>query len=330
MDESRAGDRRAGGLIAAVAVAAALCAGAASAADARYPQRPVRMLVSATPGGTVDLVARVLAPKLTEQLGQPFVVDNRGGAGGVIAAEMVAKANPDGYTLGVVYTSFTTNPALRKQSSYDPVRDYSPITLVIVSPLALVANAGLGIDNVRDLIAMAKGKPLLYGSSGNGSGGHMCGELFNAITGIKATHVAYKGAAAATSEVVAGQVQFQFAGPITVVSLAKSGRLKFLAVTSLKRNATWPDIPTLDEAGVPGFEVVNWFGLVAPAKTSRAIVARLNDSIVQALRLPDVRAKLGGEGAEIVGSTPEAYAEFLKRDVAKWRKVATDSHITAD
>lgn len=326
MDESRAGHRRARGLIA----AAALCATSAVAADAPYPVRPVRLLVSATPGGTVDLVARVLAPKLTERLGQPFVVDNRGGAGGVIAAELVAKASPDGYTLGVVYTSFTTNPALRKQSSYDPVRDYSAITLVIVSPLALVANAGLGMDSVRDLIAMSKVKPLYYGSSGNGSGGHMCGELFNAMAGVRTTHVAYKGAAAATSEVVAGQVQFQFAGPITVVSLAKSGRLKFLAVTSLKRNATWPDIPTLDEAGVPGFEVVNWFGLVAPAKISRAVILRLNEDIVKALQLPDVRGKLGGEGAEVVGSTPEAFAEFLKRDVAKWRKVATDSNIHAD
>jgi tripartite-type tricarboxylate transporter receptor subunit TctC len=302
---------------------------AAVAADG-YPVRPVRVLVTAPPGGTVDLVARVLGPKLTEQLGQPFIVDNRPGAGGVIAAELLAKATPDGYTLGAIYTSFTTNAVMRKHSPYDPVRDIAPITLVSISPLVLVAYPGLGVESVQDLIALAKRKPLYYGSSGNGSGGHMCGELFKAMARIDATHVPYKGAAAATSEVVAGQVQFEFVGPVTVLSLAKAGRLKLLAVTSAKRNPSMADTPTLQESGVPGFDVVNWFGMAAPARTSRAIVEHLNREMVRALQLSDVRQKLAGEGAVIIGSTPAEFGAFIQRDVEKWRGVVKSGHITVD
>jgi tripartite-type tricarboxylate transporter receptor subunit TctC len=317
-------------LRAGVGVIGAVCAALAGAAEHAYPLRPVRMIVSATPGGTVDLVARVLAPKLSDQLGQQFIVDNRSGAGGVVAAELIARAVPDGYTLGVVYTSFTTNAALRKHSSYDPVSDYAPISLVMWTPLVLIANPALAVSSVRELIAMSKTRELHYASSGNGSGGHMCGELFKSLAGIRSTHVPYKGAALGTNDVVSGEVQYAFVGPVTVTSLVRAGRLRLLGVTSLKRNASMPEIPTLDEQGVTGFEVMNWFGIVAPPRLPRVLVAQLNREVVQALVPADVRQKLGGEGAEIVGSTPEAFGGFLKRDVDKWRKVVAAARITLD
>lgn len=295
-----------------------------------YPTRPVRVIVSATPGGTVDLVARVLSPRLGERLGQPFVVDNRAGAGGIVSAELLIKSAPDGYTLGCIFTSFTTNVALRRQAPYDPVRDITPITLVSWSPLVLVANTGLGVESVRDLIALAKTRPLYYGSSGNGSGGHMSVELFKWMTGVNATHVPYKGAAAATNDVIAGHVQFEIVGPVTVLALAKAGRLKLLAVTSAKRNSSLPDVPTVGESGVAGFDVVNWFGIIAPANTPAALVRRLNREIVATLQLADVRQKLAGEGAEIIGSTPEEFGAFINRDVEKWRKVVAAARISPD
>jgi len=295
-----------------------------------YPTRPVRVIVSATPGGTVDLVARVLSPRLGEKFGQPFVVDNRAGAGGIVSAELLIKSTPDGHTLGCIFTSFTTNVALRKVPPYDPVRDVAPVTLVSWSPLVLVANTALGIESVRDLIALAKSRPLYYGSSGNGSGGHISVELFKSMTGVNATHVAYKGAAAATNDVIAGHVQFEIVGPVTVLALAKAGRLKLLAVTGAKRNASMPDVPTVDESGVPGFDVVNWFGIIAPAATSAALVRRLQREIAAALQIPDVRQKLAAEGAEIVASTPDEFGAFLRRDVEKWRKVVATARITTD
>jgi tripartite-type tricarboxylate transporter receptor subunit TctC len=313
-------------------VATAFCATPAFAAEQTppYPTRPVRVIVSATPGGTVDLVARILSPRLGERFGQPFVVDNRAGAGGIVSAELLIKSAPDGHTLGCIFTSFTTNVALRKVPPYDPARDIAPVTLVSWSPLVLVANTALGIESVRDLIALAKTKPLYYGSSGNGSGGHMSVELFKSMTGINATHVAYKGAAAATSDVIAGHVQFEIVGPVTVLALAKAGRLKLLAVTGAKRNASMPDVPTVDESGVPGFDVVNWFGIIAPAATPPALVRRLQREIAAALQIPEARQKLAGEGAEIVASTPGEFGAFLQRDVEKWRKVAAAARITPD
>ena len=194
----------------------------------------------------------------------------------------------------------------------------------------LVANTGLQLESVRDLIALAKSKPLYYGSSGSGSGGHLSVELFKWMTGVNAIHVAYKGAAAATNDVIAGHIQFAIVGPITVLALAKAGRLKVLAVTGAKRSASIPDVPTVDESGVPGFDVVNWFGIIAPAKTPAPLVRRLQLEIAAALHLPDVRQKLAGEGAEIIASTPEEFGAFLQRDVEKWRKVVAAARITAD
>jgi tripartite-type tricarboxylate transporter receptor subunit TctC len=213
---------------------------------------------------------------------------------------------------------------------YDPVRDIAPVTLVSTSPLVLVANTALGLESVRDLINLAKTKPLYYGTSGPGSGGHMSVELLKSIAGFNATHVAYKGSAAATNDVIAGHVQFEIVGPVTVLSLAKAGRLKLLAVTSAKRSASMPDVPTVDESGVPGFDVVNWFGIVAPAGMPAALVQRLNREIVASLQIADVRQKLTGEGAEIIASSPDEFGAFIKRDVEKWRKVVAAARISAE
>ena len=290
----------------------------------------MRLLIPAPPGGTVDHVARLIATPLTEQMGRPFVLDNRPGAGGVIAAEMLAGAAPDGYTLGMIYTSYTTNAVLRAKASYSPTRDNTPITQATASPLLLAAHTGIPAKSVGELVALAKSKPLLYGSAGNGSGGHMCAELFNVMAGLKVTHVPYKGAAAATNEVVSGQVAYQFAGPITVLTLGRAGRLRLLAVTSLKRAAALPDLPTMDESGVPGFEVVNWFGAVAPPATPGHLIERLHTEIRRALASGDIRARLAGEGSEIVASTPGQFRAFIRNDVEKWAKVVKAADIRAD
>jgi tripartite-type tricarboxylate transporter receptor subunit TctC len=321
---------KAGAAAAMFAALACIATHTVAAEAPAYPTRPVRVIVSATPGGTVDLVARVLSPRLSEKFGQQFVVDNRAGAGGIVSADLLIKSAPDGHTLGCVFTSFTTNVVLRKVPPYDPVRDIAPVTLVSWSPLVLVANTGLGLESVRDLIALAKTKPLYYGSSGSGSGGHMSVELFKWMTGMNATHVAYKGAAAATNDVIAGHVQFEIVGPVTVLALAKAGRLKVLAVTGAKRSASIPDVPTVDESGVPGFDVVNWFGIIAPAKTPPSLVNRLQREIAAVLQIPEVRQKLAGEGAEIIGSTPGEFGAFMQRDVEKWRKVVAAARITTD
>ena len=303
---------------------------AADAAEPAYPSRPVRFLIPAPPGGTVDHIARLIAPSLSEQLGKPFVIDNRAGAGGVIAAEMLAHAAPDGHTLGMIYTAYTTNAVLRAKPTYSPLTDNTPVTQATWSPLLLALHTGLPVKSVSELVAMAKSKPMLYGSAGNGSGGHMAAELFNTMAGLRVTHVPYKGAAAATNEVVSGQVAYQFAGPITVLALGRAGRLRLLAVTSLKRAGALPDIPTMDEAGVPGLEVINWFGVAAPPATPRALIDRLNSEIKRALAHVDVRARLASEGSEIAATTPDQFRAFIRSDMEKWSRVVSAAKITVD
>jgi tripartite-type tricarboxylate transporter receptor subunit TctC len=317
------------GLKSKLLTAALLAAGTAYAADP-YPARPVRFLVPAPPGGTVDHIARLIAPFLSEQMGKPFVLDNRGGAGGVIAAEMIANAAPDGHTIGMIYTSYTTTAVMRTKSTYSPLSDNTPVTQATWSPLLLAVHVGLPAKSVSELVALAKSRPLLYGSAGNGSGGHMSAELFNAMAGIRVTHVPYKGAAAATNEVVSGQVAYQFAGPITVLALGRAGRLRLLAVTSLKRASALPDLPTVDESGVAGFEVINWFGVVAPPATPRPLIERLHGEIKRALAQSEIRTRLAGEGSEIVATTPEQFRAFIRNDVAKWARVVKAAGIRAD
>ena len=314
-----------------LAAAAVLSVGAATAADkgGSYPTKPVRLLVPAPPGGSTDLIARVVGAQLATQLGEQVVIDNRGGAGGVVATETLARSVPDGHTLGVVYTPHTTQPSFAKLP-YHPVNDFSPLSLMTAAPLVLVVTPSLPVKSVKDLIALAKTKPLVYGSAGNGSGGHLSGELLKQMTGIDATHVPYKGAGPAAVDVMSGQIQFQFAAQITVGSFVKAGRLRALAVTSTKRASTLPDLPTVAEAGVPTFEVINWFGMMGPARMPAPLVQRLHGEIVKALRAPDVREKLLAQGSDIVGNTPQEFRTFIAADIAKWAKVVKAAGIKVD
>jgi tripartite-type tricarboxylate transporter receptor subunit TctC len=317
-----------------VNVAVLLCACAASAvappvAAQPYPARPIRLISPAPPGGSTDTLARVVGTRLAEAFGQQVIVDNRPGAGSVIGTELVARAVPDGYTLGVVYTTHTTNASLQKLP-YDPVADFSPITMLTSAPLVLVVPTASSVQSVRDLLAAARARPLAYGSAGVGSGGHLSGELLRMMTGINITHVPYKGAAPAATDVAGGHLAFQFAAQITVQAFLTGHRLRAVAVTSAKRAASLPDVPTVAESGVAGFEVLNWFGMLAPARTPAAIVTRLNSTIVKLLQRSDVREKLTSEGSGIIGSTPEQFAAFLKEDVAKWARVIKAAGIKID
>jgi len=308
---------------------AAFAAAPAVASAQTYPTKPIRLLVPAPPGGSTDLIARIVGAKLATQLGHQVVIDNRGGAGGVVATETLARSVPDGHTLAVIYTPHTNQPAFQKLP-YDPVNDFAPLTMMTSAPLVLVVNPAVPAKSLKELIALAKAKPLVYGSAGNGSGGHLSGELLKLMAGIPATHVPYKGAGPAATDLIAGQIQFQFAAQITAGAFVKSGRLRALAVTSTKRVPTLPELPTVAEAGVPGFEVINWFGMVAPARTPALLVQRLHSEITTALRAPEVREKLEAQGSEIVGNSPQEFAQFLKSDIAKWAKLVKAAGIKLD
>ena len=312
-----------------VALGALLFSAAAAASAQSYPSKPVRLLVPAPPGGSTDLFARVVGAKLAAQLGQQVVVDNRGGAGGIVATELLARSVPDGHTLGVIYTPHTTQPSLTRLP-YDPVADFTPLSLMTAAPLVLVVNPALPVKSVKDLIALAKAKPLAYGSAGNGSGGHLSGELLKLLTGMPATHVPYKGAGPAAVDVMAGQIQFQFAAQITVSAFVKSGRLRAVAVSSAKGAATLPELPTVAESGVPGFEVINWFGMTAPARLPAPLTQRIHAEITKALKSPEVAEKLTAEGAEIVASTPQQFRDFIRGDIVKWSKVVKAAGMKVD
>ncbi len=313
----------------AVVVALACAAGINIAAAQDYPARPIRFIVPSATGATTDVLARLTAQKVVEQFGKQLILDNRPGAGSVIGTDMVAKAPADGYTIGMLYTTHTANASLQKLP-YDPIGDFSHITMLTSSPLLLVVAPSLGVNSVRELIALSKIKPLNYGSAGVGSGGHMSGELFRMMAGINVVHIPHKGAAPASIDVAAGNLAYQFASQITTQALLKGGRLKALAVTSAKRAASLPEAPTVAESGLPGFEVLNWFGLTAPAKLPAPIVARLNTAFARALQYPDVRDKLVAEGSELVGNSAAEFTAFLKSDLAKWAKVVKEAGIKID
>ena len=278
------------------------------------------MIVPNATGASSDVLGRIVATQLAIEFGQQVVVDNRPGAGSVIGTEMVAKSAPDGYTLVVIYTSHTTNASLQKLP-YDPVADFAPITMFTSAPLVLIVPGSSNTLTVKDLIAAGKAQSLVYGSAGIGSGGHLAGELFRITSGISATHVPYKGAAPASIDVAGGQLQFQFASQITIQPLLAGKRVRMLAVTSAKRASSLPDVPSLAESGLAGYEELNWFGMAAPARTPPAVIAKLNAATVKSLHLPDVSAKLTAEGSEIVANSPQQFTEFLRRDVARWATV---------
>ena len=298
-----------------------------------YPARPVRLLVPSTPGGSVDTLSRAIATRLSEKWGQQVVVDNRPGAGGVIAAELTAKAPPDGYTLIMcTVASCATNVSLHKNLPYDPVRDFEPVTLVATQNLMLLVHPSIPASSVKDLIATAKAHPGKYSfaSAGNGTGGHLSGELFKLLAGIDLLHVPYKGVAPALVDVVSGQVSMTFASILSSLPQVKSGKVKALAVTGLKRSPAAPELPTMMEAGVKGYESATWYGVLAPARTPKEIIARLNTEIVAITKQPDVRDRLSKEGADPVGSSPQELGAYIKSEIAKWSKVVKAAKIQAN
>ena len=289
-----------------------------------YPERPVRFIIPLAAGGSADIVGRLLAQKLGEKFGQQFVVDNRPGAAGIIGAEIVARAPRDGYTLLLAGSSFAIAPSLYRTLPYDPVKDFAAITMPATAPGLLVVHPALPVRTVRDLIGLARAKPgqLNFGSPGNGTSPHFAGALFNMMAGIDMVHVPYKGAAMVMTDLIAGQIQVSFASMPSAIAQVKSGRLRGVAVTGAKRSAAMPELPTVAEAGLPGFESGAWQGVFAPAGTPAAIIGRLNREIVRVVHLPEVVTQLAKDGAEPVGNTPEEFSKWLPGELAKWARVA--------
>jgi tripartite-type tricarboxylate transporter receptor subunit TctC len=302
--------------------AALLLAGSAAAQD--YPSRPIRMIVPSAAGGSVDMLARTIGPRLNERWGQQVVIDNRSGAGGVIAADLTAKAPADGYTLIMAtISSMATNVSLMRNLPYDPVRDFAPVTQVASQHLILLANPAFAAKSVPELIQLAKAKPgqIAYSTAGSGTGGHLSAELLKLLAGIDLLHVPYKGSSAALVDVISGQVPLTMISIITGLPQIKAGRVRALAVSGTRRSPALPAVPTMMEAGVRGYESSTWYGVLAPKATPRPIVMKLNGEIVAILRLPEVKDRLLAEGAEPVGNTPEQFGEFIKSEIAKWGKV---------
>ena len=313
-----------------LAVALAFCA--AGVAAQSYPSKPVRLMVPSSPGGGTDITARIIAPKLSEGLRQQVVVENRAGANTMIGTEVVARAAPDGYTLLLSSTPLSINPAIYAKVSYDALRDFSAVTQVVSLPNLLVAHPSLPVRNVKELIALAKARPgqLSYASAGAGSSPHLAMALLTGMSGLQMIHVPYKGAGPGVIDVIAGQISLMTPSIITVLNYVKAGRLRALGVTSSKRASGAPDIPTVAESGLAGYEAAQWFGLMAPAGTPREIVNLLHAEVVRVLQLPDVRTRFSADGAEPVGNTPEEFAAYIRAETAKWGKVVRDSGIRAD
>ena len=298
-----------------------------------YPARPIRFIVPFPPGGSTDIYARIIAPRLSEKLGQQVVVDNRAGAGGALGAELAAKAPPDGYTIWLGQTNnLAIGPAMRARNSYDPIRDFSPITLLMRAPQVMVVNAGSPITSVKDLVAAAKKNPgsMSFASAGIGSGGHLSGELFNQAAGINIVHVPYKGAAPAMIDLLGGRITYLATSLASAAQFMKEGKIKALATTGTRRARMLPDVPTVAEAAIPGFDVESWHGMLAPAKVPREVVLRLNRDIVSILGQPEVRKLLLSESGDITPTTPEEFAAFLRTEVTKWARVIKQANITLE
>lgn len=312
-----------------LAVILGLCVAAPAMAQT-YPTKPIRFIVPFAPGGSTDLVARLLAQRLPERLGQTVIVDNRGGAGGVIGAELAARAPADGYTIVLGSPGpLTINPNLLAKMPYDTLRDFSPISLATISPFILVVHPSLPVKSVRDLVALAKAKPgqLNYGSAGNGSVGHFSAEQFKSLAGVDLVHVPYKGAGPAVADLMGGQLQLMFENLPTVLPHIRSGRLRALAVGTKTRSALVPEYPTIAEAGVPGYESSTTFGVLAPAKTPVIAINRLNQEIVKILSSPDIKERLSAQGLEAAGSTPQQYTTHLKQELAKYGRIVKSAGI---
>jgi tripartite-type tricarboxylate transporter receptor subunit TctC len=314
----------------AAAVALGGAAQVTEAAENSYPERPVRVLVGLAPGGGTDTVTRVMTQRLSEVLGQPFVVDNRPSAGGNVAGELAAHAAPDGYTLITVTPTHVVNPSLFRDVRYDAIRDFAPIVLMVYTNYVLSVRTSLPVTSVKELIALAKtqAQRLSYASTGIGSANHLAAELFNSMAGIEMVHVPYKGGAPALSALLSGEVQVMFSSSGGVLPHVKAGRIRALAVTGAKRSLSAPDIPTIAEAGVPGYDVTGWYGMAATAGTPQAVIERLNVTINRAL--PELRERYANLGTEVSGSTAAEFGGFLKSERDKWARVVKISGARVD
>ena len=312
---------------------AGFLAGIGAALAQAWPERPVRIIVGYPPGGGTDLVARLVQQPLSTRWGQPVVIDNRPGANAIIATEAVAKAKPDGYTLLMAYaTELAVNPATMKKRPYDPVRDFTPIMQLASAPLVLALHPAVAAKDVRELVALAKAKPgtLSYSSSGTGSVHHFAGELFKLQTGTDLLHVPYKGSGPAAADAVAGQVQANFASVASVLRFVQAGRLRALAVTSKRRSSQMPDVPTMVEAGLADFELTSWYGLLAPAGTPPALVAKIHADMTAVLGGAEIQKSFDVQGLDMAGGSPQAFAEFVRAEAAKFARIAKAGSISVE
>jgi tripartite-type tricarboxylate transporter receptor subunit TctC len=318
--------------VAAMIVALAPGMAVAQSATDAYPARPVRVVVGLAPGGATDIQARLFAQKLSEALGRQFVVENRPGAGGTLAYAQVAKSSPDGYTLLGVTSGFTITPAVYSRLPYDPIRDFAPVSLVSQAPFLLVVHPALPVKSVKDLLALARARPgeLDCASAGRGSSTHMAFELFRTLGGVTIAHIPYKGTGPALVDAMAGQVHMLFGNVLSTLSQVKAGKLRALAVTTTRRSRALPELPTIAESGVPGYENSTWHGWLAPAGTPPAILNRLNAELVKSAAAADVAARLAPDGGEAVGSTPQAFAQHIGTEIARWRKVVREAGVRID
>jgi tripartite-type tricarboxylate transporter receptor subunit TctC len=312
----------------AFALTTALAMSAARADE--YPSHPIRLIVPYAPGGAADGVARIIAKRVGETIGQPIVIENRGGAGSIIGTDLVNRSDPDGYTLLLGQSGpIAINPAVYKQLPYDPLKDFAPVTMTTSYPYIMVVNPKLGVKTVQEFVALAKSKPgeLNYGTAGIGAANHLVTELFDSKAGIKMTHISYRGTALAVTDLLAGQVQVVFADPISALPHINAGILLALAVTSKDRSPVAPDVPTMSESGYPGFDAIAWHGVLAPAHTPTAIIDKLNAEIVEALKDPETRSSLEKQAMQIVGNSPRAFAMFIRQDIAVWKQVADQAKV---
>ncbi len=300
-----------------------------AAAAPAFPTKPIRLIVPVAPGGGSDQMGRIVGQQYTEAWGQQVVIDNRAGAGQTIGTEMCAKAAPDGYTVVVINPSHVINATLMPHLPYDAIRDFAPVTLLATQPYAVVVTNSLAAKSVKELIAMAKAKPrdVSYASAGPGSASHLATEMFLSMAGVQMTHVPYKGTGPAMPDLIAGRVQIMINPILAVASQVQGGRLRAIAVTSPKRSASLPSVPTVAESGLPGYQALAFYALLAPAKTPAAIVAQLNAEAVKVMEKPDVRKLLAQSGTDAVGSTPKEAADFIKGEIAKWGKVIRDANV---
>ena len=318
-------------MIRALTLILAVLAAAAGFAQDDYPARPVRLMIGVPPGGPTDTVARAITPALSEALGQPVVVENRSGASAVIATELVAKSAPDGYMLAFVFITHATNPTLVAKLPYDTLKDFAAVALVGTQQMLLLANPSFPPNSVQELVSLAKASPgkLDYGASDPGSAPHLAGELFKLMSATQITAIPYKGTAPALTDLLAGQIPFMFVSNITGLPHVQSGRLKALAVTGARRLSLTPNVPTLSESGLAGYEITSWYGIVAPARTPRAVISRLNGEIGKIARNPQVKARLLAQGLELSGSTPEEFEAHIRGEIAKWEKVLSAAGMRA-